>query len=435
MSGEDSIEHVRTISETCEKLVDDAVQGKISVEEFGIELKKTGITTVAAEDYIQEFRQRFTLQHSIRHPIPSNTATAGSQEQDSDEGNRNQNSNSPENQVPPNPLTSAEADNEVAWALLTAKLRQIRSDCSSTGAQAEESISELLRVLAPSHSTSLAIPSSVLIVAPHLAKLSKHPDLDEHLQSTQRLHQAFSTEKAVEPIIDLMQTQHLSDPIPRSIWRKIIQDDYVDFERLYGSTDRHYSHQDDQKDFAGGFVLTKKEQISAKKPVKTEAEWIRMYAAWKTAVLLLYPHCQGELDKYQLTVMSLFRAVPNNPSSAIQFDIEARDRYARSPYRLDDKEELQLPLLTQLYRGANSGSKHDSDSPASGFSKRATVPCQNWSLGICNDPCPNRRKHGICSECGGQHRAKEIDGCRKKLQERKGTGSSHAASGGSGGRA
>jgi hypothetical protein len=294
MTSEDSLEHVRTLSETCEKLVDDAVKGKLSVEEFANELKKTGITTIAAEDYIQEFKQRFTLQHSIHHPIPSNTAT-GSREHD--DSNRSQRSNSPERQVPPNPLTSAEANNEVAWALLSAKLQQIRADCSSTGAHVEESISELLKALAPSHSTSSTIPSSVLVVAPHLAKLSKHPDLDDHLQATRKLRQAFSAEKATEPIIDLMQSQYLADPIPRSIWRKIIQDDFVDFERLYGSTDRHYSHQDDQKDFAGGYVLTKKDQISAKKPVKTEAEWIRMYAAWKTAVLLLYPHRQDELDK------------------------------------------------------------------------------------------------------------------------------------------
>ena len=46
------------------------------------------------------------------------------------------------------------------------------------------------------------IPSSVLVVAPRLAKLSKHPDLDEHLQSTQKLRQAFSSEKAIEPIIE-----------------------------------------------------------------------------------------------------------------------------------------------------------------------------------------------------------------------------------------
>ena len=131
----------------------------------------------------------------------------------------------------------------------------------------------------------------------------------------------------------------------------------VNFERLYGSTDRHYSHHDD---FAGAYVLTKKEQISAKKPVKIEAEWIQKYAAWKTAVLLFcYPYRQDELDKYQRTIMSLFWAVPNNPLSAIQFDIETRDCYARSPYRLDDKEELQLPLLIQLYRAANSGGKRD----------------------------------------------------------------------------
>ena len=119
----------------------------------------------------------------------------------------------------------------------------------------------------------------MLALAPNLAKLNKANSLDDHLHKTWELCQAFSSEKAVEPIIDLMQCQQLQEPIPRSIWRKIVRDEYIDFERLYGSTDRNYSHKDDHKEFAGGFVLAKKDQIYNRKFIRTEAEWSHIFSA------------------------------------------------------------------------------------------------------------------------------------------------------------
>ena len=74
-------------------------------------------------------------------------------------------------------------------------------------------------------------------IAPHLTALSKAYSLNEHLLKTWDLRQAFSSEKAIDPIINLMQCQRLEDPIPQLIWRKIICDEYVDFEQLYGLTD------------------------------------------------------------------------------------------------------------------------------------------------------------------------------------------------------
>ena len=224
----------------------------------------------------------------------------------------------------------------------------------------------------------------------------------------------------MDPIVDLMQSQSLPDPIPRSIWRKIIHY-FVDFERLYGSTDRNYSHQDDQKEFADGY----EEQVSAKKPITSEAEWNRMFLTWEAAVVYLYPHRRQELQSYRITVVDLIRAIPQNVSAAIQFDVEARDWYARSPYHLDNRDMLHVPLLVQLFRGSSSNAKRDADTLSSSqaaqakAAKQATVPCQNWSLGICNGPCANRRKHGVCSECGGQHKAKDNEGCHIKLQEKR----------------
>ncbi|KIJ92812.1 hypothetical protein K443DRAFT_113006, partial [Laccaria amethystina LaAM-08-1] len=151
------------------------------------------------------------------------------------------------------------------------------------------------------------------------------------------------------------------------IWHNIIQDQFVNFEKLYASMDRGYSHQDDAKDFAGGYALVRKDQYSVKKPIKHEAEWIRVFTAWKSGIVLLFPHCQQELQSYCEMVIDLFCATLFEPSMAIQFDVEARDRYAQNPYRMDDRGRLHLPLLAQMFRKREMAD-HSFDTPT----KRAT---------------------------------------------------------------
>lgn len=38
--------------------------------------------------------------------------------------------------------------------------------------------------------------------------------------------------------------------------------------------DLGYDHQEELKDFAGGYAIVKKDQVLAKRAVQTEAEWI-----------------------------------------------------------------------------------------------------------------------------------------------------------------
>ena len=184
--------------------------------------------------------------------------------------------------------------------------------------------------------SSASIPASVLSAAPHLSALSEHTFLNTHLQATWKLRQSFNSDKAIDPIVDLMQLQHLVNPIPHPLWQAIIQDQYVDFEKMHALMDRGFSHTDDAKDFAGGFSLVWKDQYSARKVVRNEAEWARVFQAWKTGVVLLYPHRLNELNTYQDMVIELFCAAPYEPSVAINVDAEAHDRYARSPYQMDD---------------------------------------------------------------------------------------------------
>ncbi|RDB19424.1 hypothetical protein Hypma_013711 [Hypsizygus marmoreus] len=92
------------------------------------------------------------------------------------------------------------------------------SDASSSNADA---LAQLLSVIRP---VDNSLPSSVLSAAPHLGDLVSTGVGDSHLEETWKLRHAFGADKAIDPLINLVQVQPVAEPIPHSIWRSIIQD-------------------------------------------------------------------------------------------------------------------------------------------------------------------------------------------------------------------
>ena len=195
---------------------------------------------------------------------------------------------------------------------------------------------------------------------------------DPHLQTTWRLRRVFQGD--VEGVIDGMRGQNISQPLPRSIWKLIIEDRHVNFTMLFASMDPQYDPNDDPKDFGGGFALVKKDHLSSKRAVNTESDWIRIFTAWESGVTLLYPHRKDELSGYRRRVDSTFRAAPEDPLAAIDFDVEARQHYEKCPFHMDDYNALQAPLLAQMFRARSRGSEAQVG-PSSTPSKQALVVC------------------------------------------------------------
>jgi hypothetical protein len=190
--------------------------------------------------------------------------------------------------------------------------------------------------------------------------------------------------------------------------------------------DKGYDHHDDPKDFGAGYALVKKNQAFSKRPLRTEAEWTRVFSTWSAGVVFFFPHRDAELRDYWTIVTEPFQAAPTNPLVAISFDVQVRDKYSKKPFHLDDRAQLNLPLLAQMLSPATLNPPRankrtiSSQASVSGSStKHADVPCCNWSFGICKaESCPNRRKHGICCICGKGHRAKDNEQCFALLQTR-----------------
>jgi hypothetical protein len=257
--------------------------------------------------------------------------------------------------------------------------------------------------------------------APHLERLLE-VDEGPYLKETYRLRRLFEPERDRDEVVELLQRHKVEEPLPKAIWRDIVQDKMVPFDKINGAFDRGYDFTEAPKDVGGGYSLIKTETIPGRKAVRTEAEWLRCYDAWSEAVLLVYPHRRKELAEFCRIVCGMFHQVPEDPALAMQFDTEVRERYAKKVFRIDSRADHNTSFLSQLVAAARSAGAFNKRGGVGELptAKRGKIICENWNLGKCEDlPCRSRRWHGDCSECGERHRALDIRGCVTKLRARR----------------
>ncbi|KAG5730697.1 hypothetical protein E4T56_gene4054 [Termitomyces sp. T112] len=286
---------VLTLAEACQKLVDDTVEGKLSVSELIQFLRDYGLNAAEAHDHVEEAQQRIHLQIAkLRQPnLPSHEP------------------------LPPR---------EAAWEALRAKFEQAATSSVSTPTITIDQLAELLGEPKKPVGSTL-IPQSLLSTVPHLALLQGKTADDPHIAKTWYFRQQYAKEKVVDSLINLGQSQALKDPISRAMWKLVILNHFVDLEKLYATLDKGYDHNDEPKDFMGGFSLVKKDFASAKKPVCTESDWTRAFDAWMAGVILFYPHREDKLSKYRSKIINFCQHIPNRAPIAIRFDADTHDHY------------------------------------------------------------------------------------------------------------
>ena len=121
-------------------------------------------------------------------------------------------------------------------------------------------LSDKLSTLLELFSGKGVMPASVLAKALHLAKLSDPVISDPHLKKAQDLVLVFSPQNIQDILVNKAQFAPVRDPLPQTIWCKILLDSYVDFEKLFASMEKGYDYHDDPKDFGAGYALIKKDQ-------------------------------------------------------------------------------------------------------------------------------------------------------------------------------
>ena len=393
----------------CRKLVDEAVEKDWPAATLIEALKELGIRAIEAIDYIEELNQCVAIRRSkAKQPetLPSE----------------------PHVDEPDHVADQEERDKaveEAAWAFLRSGLEAAAPTTSASASCSRDVIDRMLELFGQEASSSTSLSKSILAVALHLADDGNTVFEDPYLGETQKYKVAYTSQKPFENLVIRAQGRKVREPIANSIWRLVILDKYVDFEKLYATLDPTYNPNDEAKDLNDKFTLLEKNSISSKRPVLTEAEWMRLYDVWVGVVLHFYPHRQAELSSYRELIINMFRAT-TNPFPAIKYDRDSREQYSRQPYRLDSsKDILPFPLLSQLLSYAQPSSTPSSDNKRSGGGqegprKRSETICQNWNLGACEgDTCRYHRRHNQCSECSEPHRAKDRSECFLALNRRR----------------
>lgn len=280
-----NMEGTRVRAELFRSLLEEVENGRLDATSLSLRLREAGATSDEAKDYLEQ------LQGNIRRrqhdAPPENRANASDNQEDPD--------------VTPN--QSADA---VIWAQLRQKLGEIGRSAGEGTNEPAIGLGDLAKILEFTRPHSVAIPADVLVEAPHLQDYLRTTQAESHIERTWKLRQSYATEKASDAIIDLMQRQPMPDPLPRSIWKDIILDKYVEFEKLFAGMDRGYDHDDEPKDFGGGYAIVKRDHFRARRPVQSESEWTRVARSWKHGVELLYPHRKAELDTYLEIIEELF---------------------------------------------------------------------------------------------------------------------------------
>ncbi|KAJ8072826.1 hypothetical protein PM082_016385 [Marasmius tenuissimus] len=223
---------------------------------------------------------------------------------------------------------SRKAFEEAEWA----KCLQTFNDASSSVPSSSE-VDIFLSTVLPR--------TSLFSLPPGLA--GDHGDLeklinpDPHIGQTLAITRHFVQDKSELELMLLRACSfQLVDPVPHSIWKEVILDRYVNFDKLNHTLQPGYNQSDEPKLELGDLVISDKSRISSKKPVTTVSDWGRVFGAGAEAVTIIYPHRKTELRAYHFLMSTFFRNHPGNPLVGIRLDDRIQESYLRCPFRLDD---------------------------------------------------------------------------------------------------
>ncbi|KAJ3818783.1 hypothetical protein F5880DRAFT_1705425, partial [Lentinula raphanica] len=366
-------ENVGVVSARCQKIVDDANAGRITLDDAQAKLRAEGISDSVLNSFLVQLQKPSAKSGGVS----SSESDRGKTPEGLDE-NQREDFRKKRAEILGSGGTGAEGLGRTEGQAGSSN-RQAGNDgvdgasgMASTGpdheVQAFESnvlAQQLKAIRRLVSSDSGSISASTLDSLPHLREKASSSG-DHHVDETLRTKRIYLNEQNLDALIDLFQSRSLPEPLPRTIWRLIVKDEYVSFEKLLAGIDPSYDHQDEGKDFGAGYTLVKTDHLSAKKPVTTESDWNRAFGAWKNGVLQAYPHRESELSSYESGISNLFRNFAHDASIPIRADHEVRERYHKSPFRLDDSNRTQAAVMALVHRtSTGTRTKRPSDSNSS----------------------------------------------------------------------
>jgi hypothetical protein len=295
----DNTQSVRTRAAIFQTLVEDCVQDKTSLEELLEQLHTATATHEEAAEYIAQARvQRRERPLPPRPDSSSRKATLeGLTDAEVDEFRQKQQDTRADTKLRANDARNAAVD-AAGWAILREKVRSYRE----AGGRTATNLDDFLGIT-PNQSSSIS--ASLVADVLHLATYFGTTG-DAHLDKTYHLRERYSADKVLEILVTQMQSHPIATPLPRPVWRRIIQDRYIPFDKLFAAIDRTKDGEDEHQVVIGSITFIESDRFSARKLVVSEADWSRVYAAWEAAVIRAYPHRKTKLSNYRDLVTNHF---------------------------------------------------------------------------------------------------------------------------------
>lgn len=162
--------------------------------------------------------------------------------------------------------------NAVNWALLISKLEALSALRQSSHNFLSGFLFEKLTFLLQDVSISSSdIPQSVLSITSFLTHYNQfYPDL--HLLKTFALRDTYSHNKVIDALVHAMQCWSIVDLLPKALWKDIIQNKLVNFDKILDALNLGFRQEDELKDIGGNYQLVRKDYFSVKKSILTEID-------------------------------------------------------------------------------------------------------------------------------------------------------------------
>ncbi|KAJ8085925.1 hypothetical protein PM082_004744 [Marasmius tenuissimus] len=407
MSGDD----VGARAKKFEKIFEDYTNGNLSGVSTPIQLarrfREEGATVAESQDYVKQAQLQFIS--SPKDPEREKTPSGPDRPEERDSGKDGDETAAEESRK--RSEEARKAFEETQWASYLASV----NDAGVPGPSTSD-VDNFLNSILPK--------GPLFSLPPGLA--GDHGDLerlvnsDPHVARTLSITRRFIQDK---PELDLMllkaRSFQLVDPVPHSVWKDIILDRHINFDKLNYTLQPGYNQSDEPKLELGDLVISDKSRISSKKPITNVSDWGRVFGAWAQAVTIIYPHRMSELRGYHFLMSTFFRNHPGNPLVGIRLDDRIREAYSRCPFRLDDRGKFSEHTIAQLSASSDFTKRKDAPTGLASLPKRPAGPiCLNWNGNRCKDPCPANRRHGLCCQCNGSHRAWDNPDCRRAFNGR-----------------
>ncbi|KAJ8085819.1 hypothetical protein PM082_004637 [Marasmius tenuissimus] len=306
---------------------------------------------------------------------------------------------------------SRRAFEEANWANY---LNTLKASLATPASSAE--VDAFLSSIIPKHS-HFGLPPGLALDRGELDQLV---NIDPHIAQTNTIRLRYVQDKSeLELALHRVRNLQLTDPVPHSVWKDILLDRYVNFDKLNHALQPRYNHSDEPKLELGDLVISDKSRIAARKPIGNVSDWNRVFGAWAEAVSAVYPHRRAELRAYHYLMSTFFRNHSSNPLVGIRLDDRIRESYSRCPFKLDDRDKFTEHTIAQLSASSDISKRKEAPSGFASLPKRPAGPvCLNWNGNRCKDHCPSNRRHGICCQCSGSHRAWDNPDCCRAFNSR-----------------